>query len=373
MTTISAFQNTSTSPPDLDAVFLRANDSVLAAVRRILPSGAAAVSSALFEPAERGVVVSDADLARVERAVVAPVREITERRGKGWRGCALELCCRAVGGDFAPFEDWYALTELLHVGSLIVDDVEDDATLRRGGPACHLEHGVPLAINAGTFAYLLPQRLIQQADLPAETKLRLYEEYMSLLRVGHVGQGLDILGLSELLYSGAPVEELAAANDSVHRCKSGWPFRMCARIGAVLGGGTEAQIDALGTYFATLGLAFQRVDDVLDVVGFEGHHARRGEDIQEGKVTYPLIRALAMLDTRGRAELVADFERAAQDEAALDRVLYRIGASGAIQDCQARTHELLSGAWVALEPHLAPSPSKHLIRAYAERTLERFY
>lgn len=362
------------SRDDLEQVFLRANDAVLAAVRRLLPTGSSAeISSALFAEAERDVAVTPGDLARVEQALVAPLRAIAERRGKGWRGCALELCCTAVGGDFTPFADWHALTELLHVGSLIVDDVEDGSTLRRGGPACHLVHGQALAINAGTFAYLLPQRLIQSASLPAETKLRLYEEYIGLLRVGHVGQGLDILGLGPMLRAGASVEALAAANDSIHRMKSGWPFRMCARIGAILGGGSEAQVEALGHFFATLGLAFQRVDDLLDVIGFPGHHAERGEDIREGKVTFPLIRALARLDEAARAALIADFDLAPLDRAAHARVLARIEDSGALDECRARTRAELEDAWGALEPHLEPSESKALLAAYAVRTLERFY
>jgi geranylgeranyl pyrophosphate synthase len=359
---------------DLEAAFQRANDAVLAAIRRLLPTGSApALAAALFAESERGAAVDPRDLERVEAALVAPIRAIAERRGKGWRGCALELCCTAVGGDFTPFEDWLALAELLHVGSLIVDDVEDGSTLRRGGPACHLVHGPAIAINAGTFAYLLPQRLIQSASLPAETKLRLYEEYVGLLRVGHVGQGLDILGLGAMLRAGASVEALAAANDSIHRMKSGWPFRMCARIGAILGGGTEAQIDAVGQFFATLGLAFQRVDDLLDVVGFPGHHAARGEDLREGKVTYPFIQALARLDAPGRAALLADFEGAGRDEAALARVLAGIEASGALEACRAETRAQVRAAWAALAPHLAESPAKAMLAEFAHRVIERFY
>lgn len=361
-------------PADLDAVFRSANTKVLAAVRRMLPTGdTGQIAAALLDPQERDTAVAAGDLPRVQRALIDPVRSIVERRGKGWRGCALELCCTAVGGDFSPYEDWYALTELLHVGSLIVDDVEDGATLRRGGPACHLEHGTPTAINAGTFAYLLPQRLIQRASLPAETKLRLYDEYVGLLRVGHVGQGLDILGLGRMLREGASVAALAEANDTIHRCKSGWPFRMCARIGAILGGGSETQIDAVGDFFATLGLAFQRIDDVLDVVGFPGHHARPGEDFTEGKVTYPLIRALGLLDEAGRARLIADFERASEDDHALQRALETLVDCGAVEACRRETRALLQDALRTLDPHLAPSRSKTLLRHFAVRTIERFY
>ena len=66
-------------------------------------------------------------------------------------------CMDLVGGDSQQFAHWLALPELLHVGSLIIDDVQDDSDVRRGGPACHKMYGEPLAINAGCASYFLAQ------------------------------------------------------------------------------------------------------------------------------------------------------------------------------------------------------------------------
>jgi geranylgeranyl pyrophosphate synthase len=66
-------------------------------------------------------------------------------------------------------------------------------------------------------------------------------------------------------------------------------------MGAIVGGGTEDQVEALGRYFETLGIAFQIIDDVLNLRGFKGNLKNRGEDIAKGKVTLPIAKAMAVL------------------------------------------------------------------------------
>ena len=134
-----------------------------------------------------------------------------------------------VGGDFDQLQDWLAFSEILHAGSLIVDDVEDGARLRRGGPACHLIYGTPGAINSGTLAYFQVQFLIENSGLSDGRKAAIYKEYIDLLRIAHIGQGLD-LGLSirsplllDLSDSGmATIEEHVCVS---HKLKTGVPFR----------------------------------------------------------------------------------------------------------------------------------------------------
>src|SRR6202008_1335983 len=87
------------------------------------------------------------------------------------------------------------MPELMHVGSLIVDDVEDRSLVRRGGPACHVMYGEGIALNAGTAAYFLTQHFLDVDEIAAPTKLRLYNLYFEALRGGHAGQALDLAGL----------------------------------------------------------------------------------------------------------------------------------------------------------------------------------
>ncbi|EEB96902.1 hypothetical protein MPER_03878, partial [Moniliophthora perniciosa FA553] len=88
----------------------------------------------------------------------APVRHITERGGKSWRSYIVLACLSALGKDPEPFKPLLAAIELLHTGSLVIDDIQDESPTRRGVTAVHHVWGVPTAINAGTAAYLRSSR-----------------------------------------------------------------------------------------------------------------------------------------------------------------------------------------------------------------------
>ena len=102
----------------------------------------------LVSGVERSAYVDDVDLDHLSNALIAPIRTIVDRGGKAWRSYVALACCDVVGGNSQPYIGWLAMPELMHVGSLIVDDVEDRSVVRRGGPAVHALFGEPLAINA---------------------------------------------------------------------------------------------------------------------------------------------------------------------------------------------------------------------------------
>jgi geranylgeranyl pyrophosphate synthase len=174
----------------------------------------------------------------------------------------------------------------------ISDEIRSDLRFnRRGGPACHLVYGTPSAINSGTLAYFQEQFLIENSGLSDRQRAAIYKEYVDLLRIAHIGQGLD-LGLSitsplllDLSDPGmAIVEEHVCAS---HRLKTGVPFRAFARIGATLSNGST-EITALGDFFLALGTAYQAIDDVINVAGLHNNAKERGEDLRTGRITLPV-------------------------------------------------------------------------------------
>lgn len=349
----------------LDAVLVDVNCRTLAALDRALPrSGADFLSAAVLDE-ERGRHQAPCTAARLHKALCEPIRTVLDRGGKGWRSYTIAAACEVVGGDFGPFDDWLALPELLHVGSLIVDDVEDDSLLRRGGPACHRLFGPALAINAGTFAYFAVQPLIERYPGPAETRAALYREYVSLLRAGHVGQGLDLFGLRPSSQTPTP---LVPAVLELHRLKSGLAFRAFARIGALLGGADAAQLQAVGEFFAAVGTAFQIIDDVLGVEGFEGAAKTPLEDLAAGKITYPVALALDALPPPQRAALLAALAAGAAGAAA--RLL---ADADALAASRRAAHDLVASATEALTAVVAQSLSLRHLLAFATRMLERVY
>lgn len=364
---------------DLEGFFGAVGRQTRRAIERLLPL-------APTPDQARRLVASDAtphlldgfDVEHYARVVLRPIREVVDRGGKAWRSYALLACCDIVGGDPNEWIEWLAVPELLHVGSLIVDDVQDGSLVRRGGPTAHVVHGQALAINAGNAAYFLVQSLYYDyADkLSPRDTVRIYNLYFEGLRAAHAGQGLDIAGQHALLPAivangdGALLERRVLA---VHRLKSAVPARALGQMGAILGGGSDEQIEALGRFLEHLGLAFQVVDDVLNLRGFRGDLKSRGEDLAHGKITMPVARALSLLPPAGRQALLRDLSACAADGAALERAIAAIDGCGALDACSALAEQLVESGWRGIDPLFPDSHVKAKLRAFGWFVLERHY
>jgi geranylgeranyl pyrophosphate synthase len=304
------------------------------------------------------------------------VREITDRGGKAWRSYAALACCEVVGGDSRKFSHWLAFPELMHTGSLIVDDVEDKSTIRRGGPTAHLKYGEAIALNAGTAAYFLGEQLLTRSLLSDADKLRIYDLYFQALRAGHAGQAIDLDGLScdvPAALDWGDLDVLEQRVLAIHRLKTAVPAASLARMGAIAGGGTPEQVEGLGTYFDSLGLAFQIIDDVLNLRGFEGDLKQRGEDITHGKLTLPLVKAFGRLDADARWALWNTVAAHPSDPAVVAGAIERIEQCGALDACVTQARELIESAWRRLDPLIDESQSKVMLRAFGWYVLERHY
>ncbi len=316
------------------------------------------------------------DLDQYARALLAPIREIVLRGGKAWRSYAVLAGIDVVGGDSQSFASWLALPELLHAGSLIVDDVQDSSEVRRGGPACHKLYGVPLAINAGNACYFLAMVPLQESQLPTATRQQVYEAYLEAMRAAHTGQAIDIDSMRdavpEALRSGDG-QKLWRRVMALHRLKSAVPPGALARAAALIGGGSAAQAESFGHFLEALGLAFQIIDDVLNLRGFENGQKTKAEDISEGKITAPVARALSLLPGE-KAERLWQLIAAKPTEPALVKeALSLIETSGALEDCESYARELLESAWQKFDPLVPDSIAKVKLRAFGWFVLDRHY
>ena len=208
--------------------------------------------------------------------------------------------------------------ELVHTYSLVHDDLPamDDDTLRRGRPTSHVVFGEGLAILAGdallTQAFTLLARRPPQAPPGFEARqlravARVAEAAGAAGMVG--GQALDLAAAGTGPGPGAPAAAPEAALRDVHERKTGALIGAAAVIGAILAGGSEPAVRGVDAYAGHLGLAFQIVDDILDVEGSTAQLGKTaGKDAAAGKPTYPAVHGLA----RSRA-LAADAVAAARD------------------------------------------------------------
>lgn len=361
----------------LDGFYKSVGEAVRESVQRVYPlTLSRSHAEQLVAAPGRESVLDGVDLEQLSRTLIAPVREITDRGGKAWRSYAALACCDVVLGDSRRFAEWLAFPEFMHVGSLIVDDVQDKSDVRRGGPTTHLKYGEALAINAGTAAYFMGERMLRRSLVPDAAKLDLYDLYFESLREGHAGQAIDLDGLESFVAPTLATGDFASLERrvlAVHRLKTAAPASALARMGATAGGGTKVQIEAVGEYFDALGLAFQIVDDVLNLRGFKGDLKQTGEDIAHGKVTYPVARALGSLDEPSRQRLWSLVSRKSRDVAVVGEAIALIERCGALDSCLTEARGLVDNAWTKLNPLLDESLAKVMLRAFGWYVLERHY
>ncbi len=238
---------------------------------------------------ERVEAIIEHELGSIEGppTLLEAMRYSTLAGGKRIRGI-LALATRDLFGFDAQnpgAERIACAVEMIHTYSLIHDDLPamDDDDMRRGKPSNHVVFGEAMAILAGdallTEAFRIAAKTFEgMAD--ARAWLVVAELAHAAGAAGMVGgQVLDISAEGHSISQ----EEL----ERLHRMKTGALISAPVRIAAMLGGATEDELDALSTYASNLGLAFQVVDDVLDVIADEKALGKTvGKDAKQGKTTY---------------------------------------------------------------------------------------
>lgn len=123
-------------------------------------------------------------------AISEPIFDMLDRGGKRWRSVLVMLIGEALGGNYDIYSDLVAVSEIVHNGTLAIDDIEDSSEFRRGKKAMHLLFGIDIAVNAGNAMYFLPLQVLKAKAslLPAETILKLYEIYSQEMINLHFGQ-----------------------------------------------------------------------------------------------------------------------------------------------------------------------------------------
>jgi geranylgeranyl diphosphate synthase type II len=210
--------------------------------------------------------------------------------GKRVRPVLACACAEIVGGHPEELVREVAAIELIHTYSLIHDDLPamDNDDFRRGKPSNHKAYGEAVAILAGDALLTLAFEMLAQpsAIAPARQIRVIRETAQAAGWQGMVGgQVLDTVGSNH---------EIGLAEiEKIHRLKTGALLIASARLGAILGGGTEEEIAKLADYAAYLGLAFQIKDDILDIVGESRVLGKpAGSDEKLNKSTYPTILGL---------------------------------------------------------------------------------
>lgn len=295
---------------------------------------------------------ADALLADVlARQVSAPVWSLVDRGGKRWRTMIGRLAYRVAGGVEPVPEAVFEVPELLHNASLVVDDIEDAATERRGGAPAHLRYGVPVALNAANAAYFRALAALRThlADVP---RLRALDMLAEELFVAHLGQALD-LTLGAYLKLG--VELRTAHYETIARAKTGALVRIAARLGAIAAQASADVEQALATWAGELGVAYQIRDDLDD-------HTLGAADLARGSLTYPLLVALEQGGAPVRT-LVKHWLEGGADAALETRLSDLLASAPVAEGCRAAASAAAARAVAALTilPHGASRDALHAL------------
>ncbi len=234
---------------------------------------------------------------RVESALLAPIEAMVNRPSKKFRAELLRLGFLLGDGraSATPNERTFALCtqaiELLHAGSMIVDDIQDGSTVRRGAPTLHRIYGVPGALCAGNWLYFWPLRLIRDAELPKAHEQRIIALYCDAVERAHYGQAVDL----SVRIDDIPQAEVAALVDGVTELKTGSVTALAMSLGAVLGDATEERVEALAGFGLAFGSALQHLDDLGNLVG-RIEPEKRYEDLLQAKPSAIWAEAAGIFD-----------------------------------------------------------------------------
>jgi len=232
------------------------------------------------------------------RDTVSGVEAITEigqylraGGGKRIRPALLLLSAKLFGYEGRGAVRLGAVVEIIHTATLVHDDIIDEAKTRRGRPAANTQWGNSKCVLAGDWLYMQAFKIAVQ-----ERNFRILDALIELTQQMVEGELLQIEKLGKLI-------TLNEHFDLIFR-KTACLFSVCMRLGAILGGATPEQEKAVAKYGHDLGMAFQIVDDVLDLTASEDVLGKPvASDLREGKVTMAVIHALERCTPQERTKV----------------------------------------------------------------------
>jgi geranylgeranyl diphosphate synthase type I len=308
----------------------------------------------------------------LNKALSEPIWEILDRGGKRWRPALFLLICEALGKNSEDCLDFAIIPEVIHNGTLIVDDIEDSSELRRGKPCTYKIYGVDIAVNAGNAMYYLPllPLMEKKAKLPAETLRDIYEIYVQEMINLSKGQAMDIAWHRGIANADALNEE-----DYLQMCayKTGTLARMAAKISAVLAGANKELVEKLGRFAESIGVAFQMQDDVLDLTGkeFAKKKGSCGQDITEGKRTLMVIRTLKNATDADKKRLIQILNMHTSDQTLRDEAISIMQKYSAIEHVKNTAARIVEESWKEVDKLLPTSQAKEKLKAFAEFLIKR--
>jgi geranylgeranyl pyrophosphate synthase len=217
-----------------------------------------------------------------DEALNNPAKQFLSRCGKRIRAAIVNESFRVAGGKGDAPDEISEAIELLHAGSLIVDDIEDDSAERRGHPTLHREIGLPLALNTGNWMYFRSLEKLSEAGIDLKSSNRMLVQVVRTVRRCHEGQALDLSSAIDLL---DPSEFYPTARE-ISRLKTGGLTALAAWLGAAAAGANRLTRKSLARFGMNAGVCLQMQNDLNELRGcLQGK--QRFDDLRNARVTWP--------------------------------------------------------------------------------------
>jgi octaprenyl-diphosphate synthase len=305
-------------------------------------------------------------------AVAALCKQVEQFRGKMLRPTLVLVSGAACGAstDEPPTNDLLklaAVVEMVHMATLVHDDVLDEAEIRRRAQTINDKAGNESAVLLGDYLIAASFRLCASLNDPEPSRL-IGKVSMELCE----GELLQIQNRDNLSIDEATYFEILEG-------KTAALVGACTRLGARAGGGSESVQSSMDVFGRSIGSAFQVQDDLLDLLGTEQIVGKTlGRDLQKGKLTLPLIHHLATLNPNERARSLTLLEEASETHAAATAdtasqtktLISALKGTGSLEYAKTSAQSLVERAKSALLP-LDDSPAEAVLQLLADAVLTR--
>src|SRR5580693_5127111 len=296
--------------------------------RRELSASATIQGKEVFELLREDLVALEQEFEHDTVSDVGAITEIGEYLraggGKRLRPALLLLSAKLFDYQGRGAIKLGAVVEIIHTATLVHDDIIDEAQTRRGRPAANTQWGNSKCVLAGDWLYMQAFKIAVQ-----ERNFRILDTLIDLTQQMVEGELLQMEKLGKLISSDEHF-------DLIFR-KTACLFSVCMRIGAILGGATPEQEENLAQYGRDLGMAFQLVDDVLDLTASEDVLGKPvASDLREGKVTMAVIHALERCTSQERERIGRVVRERAFDGVTHGEILGILRRYGSVEAANAR-------------------------------------
>ena len=308
----------------------------------------------------------------LNKAIADPIWDMLDRGGKRWRPALFLLICEALGEKSDYCLDFSIIPEVIHNGTLVIDDIEDSSEMRRGKPCTYKLFQMDIAVNAGNAMYYLPllPLMAHKAKISPEMQRDVYEVYVLEMLNLSMGQAMDIAWHRGI----ANADELSE-EDYLQMCayKTGTLARMAAKMAAVLAGADKPLIEKLGRFAESIGVAFQMQDDILDLTGqeFAKKKGGVGQDITEGKRSLLVIYTLKVAKSTDKKRLIEILYMHTSDQKLRDEAIAIMQKYGAMEHVKQSAEQMVKESWSETEKLLPTAVAKEKLKAFAEFLIKR--